>query len=101
MLSLDQALAELPDTADGIAAYLIEQECRGRRRNARCCPVANYLTGTGEFFDADVDPALIDALIEGDQEARVETPAHIAEFIKRFDDGEWPELVDEPEVADV
>jgi hypothetical protein len=58
-LSLEQALAELPDTAGGIAAYLIEQECRGKREDGERCPIANYLRGTGEFGDPFVDHAVV------------------------------------------
>ncbi len=93
MLSLAEALAALPDTADGIAAHLRAKGIRGVRENPDCCPIANYLSGTGGLYGPDVDPSRIDAFTdEGDAE-QVCTPAHIAEFVRRFDDGEWPELV--------
>lgn len=95
MLSLEQALAELPDTADGIAAYFIEQECRGKQRFATCCPVANYLTGIG-YDEATVSKFEINVWIDDDEagELEADTPDAIADFIQRFDQGEWPELVD-------
>ncbi|GIF08712.1 hypothetical protein [Actinoplanes siamensis] len=99
-LTLDQALAELPDTADGIAAYLIEQECRGKPRRTDCCPIANYLRGTGEFSDIDVDPEMVTVWDDDDRweqgrQQEIQTPEHVASFIRRFDGGAWPELVAE------
>lgn len=99
-LSLEQAIAELPDTADGIAEFLIEQECRGNREDGTCCPVARYLQGTGLFPDAFVDFNWIfsdGADYEGEG---IEPPPHIAEFVERFDRGEWPELDANAEVPD-
>jgi hypothetical protein len=87
-LSLEQALAELPDTAGGIAAYLIEQECRGRREDGARCPIANYLRGTGEFNYPFVDHAVV----YSDERYSVPTPQHVSAFVDRFDAGEWPEL---------
>jgi hypothetical protein len=91
-LTLRQALDELPDTADGIAAYFTEQECRGRRKHITCCPVANYLAGTGLDGVPDVDSAYIGLFTDGRVVSSAKTPPHIAEFVARFDDGEWPEL---------
>lgn len=87
-LSLEQALAELPDTADGIAAYLIEQECHGKRKAGLRCPIANFLRGTGEFDDPFVDRAVV----YSDERYSVPTPQHVSAFVDRFDAGEWPEL---------
>lgn len=94
-LSLEQALAELPDTADGIAAYLTEQECRGKREDGDYCPIANYLRGIG-FRDPHVGLALA---FEGVHEAEtVHLPDGARRFVARFDEGEWPELdIDNPE----
>jgi hypothetical protein len=92
-LTLDQALAELPDTAYGIAAYLIGQECRGQQRQTDCCPIANYLRGTGGFDDIDVDPSAVTVWTGDAVRERADTPEHIAAFIRRFDRGEWPDLV--------
>lgn len=92
-LSLEQALAELPDTADGIAAFLIEQECRGTREDGRCCPLANYLTGTGEFINPFVDTSYVRADLDGDRWGHmVDTPEHIRQFVLGFDQGQWPQL---------
>lgn len=88
-LSLEQALAELPDTADGIAAYLTEQDCRGKRDDGTCCPLANYLRGIG-FLAPHVDP---DVAFEGVHDAAtVRLPTGARRFVARFDEGEWPQL---------
>lgn len=96
VLSLAEALAELPDTADGIAAMLTEKGIRGERRRAACCPVANYLVGVG-FEEASVGPTQIEVWSDdGDidpDEMEAVTPWWVTEFIIRFDGGEWPELV--------
>jgi len=73
VLSLDQALAELPDTAEGIAALLAEQNARGKR-----CDV-QIRDENGWRYESP------------------ETPSALRDFVERFDDGEWPELA----VADV
>ena len=89
MLSLTEALAALPDTADAIAARLGAHGCRGARENAEYCPVANWLRTLG-FTGQYVAPDYIVV----DQEARsVPTPGPVADFAERFDSGEWPELV--------
>lgn len=90
MLTLEQALAQLPDSADGIAAYLIEQKCRGVRADSCYCPIAKYLDGAG-FGSASVADVAVEAYI-GDIWYGADNPPHITEFVRRFDKGEWPEL---------
>jgi len=91
MKTLEQALAELPDTADSIAEYFIQQECRGVPGDSICCPIANYLTGIG-FMGPSVRDIAMDAYDDEDLWSQADTPPHIGEFISRFDKGEWPEL---------
>lgn len=93
MLSLAQALAALPDTADGIAAHLIALGRKGVPGDGCNCPVSNYLTGEG-FHRVWVAASWTRAYAEPSSGRQVvETPAHITEFVDRFDAGEWPELV--------
>jgi hypothetical protein len=87
VLNLDQALAELPDTADGIAQMLIEADCQGAQRDGRCCPMANYLTRLG-FVEPFVQPDYVQV-----NSAMPPTSWALREFVERFDDDEWPELV--------
>jgi len=93
VLSLEQALAELPGTAEGIATFLRERGIRGVPENPDCCPIANYLTGLG-FERVDVEEGRI-RVGNGPDLQRVTTPRRIARFIYRFDHAlEWPELVE-------
>lgn len=92
-LSLEQALADLPDTAEGIAAYLIEKECRGTREDGTCCPLANYLGRISGFTGPFVDTSYVRAALDGDRWGHMaDTPEHIRQFVLGFDRGEWPEL---------
>lgn len=93
MLSLAEALAALPDTADGIAAHLTAKGIRGVTEDSCNCPMTNYLTGLG-FDSTEVGERWVIARsFPGDRIEKVATPNHIREFIFRFDTGEWPELV--------
>lgn len=92
MLSLAEALAALPDTADGIAARFAEQGIRGVPRDSYCCPVANYLTGKG-FVAAAVGDIRIEAVDEDCGCEEAVTPKPVADFLKKFDSRAWPELV--------
>lgn len=95
--TLAEALAALPTTADGIATQLRNKGIQGVRTDSCNCPITNYLTSLG-FGLVDVDPGLIEA--EGGDGFEVEvTPPGISEFIVRFDGGEWPELVSDPEAV--
>jgi hypothetical protein len=91
--SLEQALAALPDTPDGIAALLREQGIRGVRTDPCACPLAVYLTGLN--IEA---PSVTESVVSiNGAEEWMFTPDHIEAFVRRFDGGAWPELV---EVAD-
>lgn len=96
-MKLSDAIAELPDTADGIAAYFIERQVRGYCGDPQFCPVAKYLNGTGYFVETAATGMKIDAYLAGpppggDHLDEVATADHVREFIKRFDRGDWPEL---------
>lgn len=92
MLTLAQALVELPDTADGIAEYLAERGHRGRRGSACRCPLASYFCAACGTPDITVGP---NTIFVGSDELCVEapTPEALFKFMRRFDKGEWPELV--------
>lgn len=92
-LTLAQALAELPDTADGIAAFLADLKCTGKRNRTDCCPIANYLKQAGVASDLDVDPLIVTVWPHNEDTVDVRTPEHVAEFMRRFDGWAWPELV--------
>lgn len=92
MLSLAEALAALPDTADGIAAHLTALGIRGVRFDGCNCPVTNYLTGLG-FDGIDVDETRVRRRTEPRRSERVAASDAMSNFVRRFDRGEWPELV--------
>jgi hypothetical protein len=98
---LEQALAQLPGTADGIAEQLHAGGIKGVRADDGCCPLAVYLTGLG-FDTPSVDVGTISAWIDGDEPQYESewTPSHVEDFIRRFDAGAWPELVSDPEADD-
>lgn len=88
MLTLKQALAQLPDGADEIAAYLIEQDCRGARKDSCRCPIANYLIGQGfEGFEVTEVEITDDGLTsDGADVVRMAVNGTaIADFVLRFD----------------
>lgn len=85
---LEQALAELGSTADEIAATLIAKEMRGSRKLGSCCPIATYLHVAFEAPEVTENTVSVDRY----EQTWVNTPEHVAEFITRFDGGEWPEL---------
>jgi hypothetical protein len=99
VLSLEQALAELPDTASGIAAKMVELDCQGVPGDAYECPVANYLVRNG-FAAASVSDLRIEVCDEDTGFTEIRTPTAIANFIKAFDEGLWPQLESWPEVPD-
>lgn len=91
-MNLQQTLDQLPGTADGIAALFIERGTLGARKDTCHCPIAHHLYGTGEFDDAEVTEIGIDAFHRTEEHEHVAPAAHIGEFVRRFDAGEWPEL---------
>lgn len=91
MNSLDEALTALGDTADQVAAHLRAKKITGCRFNACHCPVATYLAQSGVVEKPAVGDKTIGYLADwGDVE--VQTPSAVADFINRFDAGEFPDL---------
>jgi hypothetical protein len=90
--SLAQALAELPDTADGIADFFRERGIRGVPADSYCCVVANYLISRG-FTAAAVGDIRIEACDDDCGSDEAVTPKPVSDFLKRFDSHAWPELV--------
>lgn len=81
--------------ADQIAAHLIARGIKGRRNSGCDCPVANWFSRTlgvggavaGNAFQLNNDVGVQLGLTDG-----------ICDFVRRFDAGEYPDLV-EQEVA--
>jgi len=91
-LTLAQVLAELPDTADGIADRMRALGIKGKRGRSCCCPLANYLVSEG-FDQAIVGESWIEVLYDSGS-VECDTPPVIAEFIDRFDAGVYLDLVE-------
>ena len=90
-LTLAQVLAELPDTADGIADRMRALGIKGRKGGACECPLANYLKDRG-LPDVAVARYYARAFKGGVTEA--EMPPAASEFVYRFDHGVYLDLVE-------
>jgi hypothetical protein len=93
---VEGALASLPTTAPEIAALFDELSISGQTRMACACPVANYLgghlkDGAAGFTVTQVD-VTVDHETEPGETAVVEMPPHVGEFVRRFDNGDYPHL---------
>jgi hypothetical protein len=91
-LSLEQALAALPETPDGIAAYLRERGIQGQPGSACSCALAVYLISHG-MSDPMVCTTGISALVGGTRQRKSAPRTAIAQFIRWFDAGDYPALV--------
>jgi len=85
--TLSEALSELPRGPRRIFRYLKNISLAGERKNGCRCVIANFLRMKMGVLDVEVDYAYIFA---GGQ--TVDPPADVLAFIKRFDDGGFPEL---------
>lgn len=96
-LSLEQALAALPNSADRIAAYLAERGHKGRPQAPGACPIAAYLIAHG-LTEPIVSWTGISAVVPGlrPKRRRVEPVRAVAEFIEWFDAVGYPHLVEVP-----
>ena len=91
-----------------IADFLKNQGVKGLKGHDEQCPIANWMnaqtgdaiTVTGDYiskyFDYPADMPYEEYEIIMDEVTRIPTEA-IMEFIARFDQGDFPELIEEPE----
>lgn len=110
-------LSAMGDTSDAVARTLLDKGIRGRQQAATVCPVANYLTSCGfhgvrvgmtfvrvqvedvvkpEDFTQPFDASTVGALeyVDQDHTLRFLLPQPVRDFIRRFDDGAFPEMSD-------
>jgi hypothetical protein len=87
-LAVLRALGESPDE---VAASLLALGCRGMPAQHSSCPVARYMLARG-FEGAAVD----NRRMEWDDGRRVVLPPPVFDFVRRFDQGEYPALVEPP-----
>lgn len=90
------AKLEALGSTDAIAWELEAQGIKATRDNAYFCAIAQYL-GNPSYSDAGVPPVAVkqSRVICFKDAAVVQTPALVADFIDKFDQGEYPALVAE------
>lgn len=87
-----EALDKLGSTADKIAKNLLALKIKGRPVQASYCPIAIYLKKCG-FVGAGISQNGID-FYDGDKlAAPLATPKPVANFITKFDSGNYPDLI--------
>lgn len=88
---IQAALSRLGSTSDEIAESLQTKQCTGKRGRAASCPIANYLhlQFPGQWFD--VIPR--GSITHGVDPTWVEHNLPMADFIRKFDQRLYPELI--------
>lgn len=85
-------LKSLGTMEDEIAATLKTNGIKGMRMESTSCPIANVLNSRFGMISS-VGPYSITLYSPYEQEDLiVQTPHYVAEFIRDFDKGEYPEL---------
>jgi hypothetical protein len=88
------ALQSLGSTAEDVADTLISGGWRGFPGDAGTCPVALYLTTMLPFVrSAAVGVGGATVYTVGDTDVDVDLPPAVADFVRAFDVGAYPELV--------
>ncbi|QXJ25953.1 hypothetical protein AGRA3207_007522 [Actinomadura graeca] len=97
---MKQRITQLPGTADAIADHLHHHNITGTRGSARDCPLSRYFADgapPGSVICVDTDPAEVQ-IKEGERNGmKIDTlplPPPVAEFIHRFDHGQYGWLKD-------
>lgn len=87
-----EALSWLGDTVEEIAEGLRARGIKGHQNAGFSCPIHNYLATFGWDTYADNPYCWLgDPMFTRD---RFDTPAPVGEFINRFDDGKFPDLIE-------
>jgi hypothetical protein len=95
-------LTDLGETPTQIAESLRAKEIQGRVGDEYECPLVWYLRDQEgiEFVIVDNESITWSDDAMGDNEQRIKTSEPIAQFIEQFDDGEFPELIEDYEDDD-
>jgi hypothetical protein len=87
------------DTADEVADFLHKRGIKGNRVEANSCPVAQYITSSNFGFEW---ASVFDTISAGrnvddnnSADITIATPKTVLKFIKEFDLGKYPQLVQE------
>lgn len=81
-------------SARQIHDYFLEQKIQGRRGRAYSCPVAQFVNnalGVPGYQVTCADTMMVTVPLRA---VRVPTPLAVGEFIREFDLGNYPDLVD-------
>ena len=81
-MTAEEALAALPDTAEEIAAFLLEKGHKGIKTAPDSCPIAKYLRSEVEGFTRPVGTKIIMGETTGKD---VILPPAVCRFILEFD----------------
>jgi hypothetical protein len=85
------ALNGMGDNEQAVARYLLEHGCKGRQGNDRNCPVARRL---GQLFMPEDGKFEVSHSFVIYKHCLVHAPRPVAYFIKQFDLGAHPELIE-------
>lgn len=94
------ALSKLGNTPDDIATLLSQCGATGQRNNSHNNPITEYLnmimpTGFGTLRGVGTGAVLIDNVPGDDRGICFDTPPPVAAFLRKFDQGDYPELEDD------
>lgn len=78
--------------ADAVADLMRRQKVRGERHEPDACPVSNFLRSVPGVVYAGVDEVEIAVEVEGREPVSLWTPAAVASFERRFDNGCYSDL---------
>lgn len=93
---VENLLRELGDTPEKVAGTLRQANVRGKIDSVTSCPVAKYLKSRlGRTYTVGVGLNYVDVWADlGEKKtASVELPESVKQFIRNFDAGRYPDLV--------
>jgi len=99
--AVQEKLAKLAtlDTADAIALELEAQGIKAMRTSPFSCAIAKYLKQDPEVQPVGLVGVSLGGVSLSSNDSRlteiIQNPRVVADFIKAFDEGQYPELVDE------
>lgn len=96
--AIGRLLAELGDTADKVADALRAKGIKGRRVSARSCPVTTYLKARRPALDTLTTTQGWVRFRDPDSPTwpTIPTTEPVREFVRRFDQGVYLDLVEVP-----